>query len=717
MKPPQPETAPSASYSYCNLLHVQPIPHPAEEPKPYLGIYMAAKKLGPTEHPCAEENFVQAAGIIKGSPAAKAGFKVDDVFLSLNNQALCGDADRVIPSFKKLIEKQNAGVPVVIDILRGEEKLSLPVMLETRPTHDQPEAKHPDIEQCATRESLFERDLSERGALPLFHDIVDGLYVRSNVVHNPGADYERKVHPLQLNEVTYLMRHPLAAGEVARKLSGRLSASLDNRNWQGSDVLSRAAALLDIDILRVQNPAEISFPALLKVMEKAKKNIDDALGNLTPEDKTLLQDKAFAPVDDEQWNRILEVSLKVDRMKLMNAIAPLFAFLTQDNLALLKKDINGRFSGTDKPVPHEAMTSFGKVVIGGAGPNTYSEDAALILDLGGDDLYLNNAGGTRSGMPLSLVIDWGGDDRYVSRENFSQAAGVLGGGILIDRGGRDAFISHDGSQGAGFWGLGFLYHGDGNATFNARKFSQGMGQMGIGMLINGGGDDRYLCSYGGQGLGLFGGAGILFDKTGNDLYQLGGLEPDFRDPTRATQSFGQGFGLGSRSDKDKDGVPGGVGMLIDEKGDDEYLADYFGQGASYYYGLGILDDWSGNDHYIAGRYTQGAGIHSSVGVLLDGGGNDFYYSSVGVGQGMGHDFGVGFLEDNRGDDRYEGGTLVRGAATNGSLGVFLGPAGDDLHARMGTDQGHADDEPGMGIVIRRGHGSNEPAVTIEKKKE
>lgn len=124
------------------------------------------------------------------------------------------------------------------------------------------------------------------------------------------------------------------------------------------------------------------------------------------------------------------------------------------------------------------MLPVGRVIIGGTGPNVYTEDAALILDLGGDDLYLNNAGGTRPGMPVSLVIDWGGNDRYLGRENFSQGAGVLGGGFVIDLGGDDTFISLDGSQGAGFWGVGVLYHGDGNGVFSAGQVFPGHGTDG-----------------------------------------------------------------------------------------------------------------------------------------------------------------------------------------------------------------------------------------------
>jgi hypothetical protein len=241
--------------------------------------------------------------------------------------------------------------------------------------------------------------------------------------------------------------------------------------------------------------------------------------------------------------------------------------------------------------------------------------------------------------------------------------------------------------------------------------------MGIGLMMNGKGDSRYLCALGGQGLGLFGGAGILIDDEGNDFYELGGLEPDFRDPVKATQSFGQGFGLGVRPEKDKFGAPGGIGMLLDREGDDTYIADYFAQGASHYYGLGILDDQAGDDEYLSGRYSQGAGIHSSIGVLVDGQGNDFYHASFGVAQGMGHDFGVGFLEDDGGDDRYHGGTLVQGAATIGGLGIVVDLSGKDRFSAESKGQAFADDETGMGIVIGKKQTSDVPAVSIGVRKE
>jgi hypothetical protein len=464
-------------------------------------------------------------------------------------------------------------------------------------------------------------------------------------------------------------------------------------------MVRKTAGLLDIDLFRPGKPSEVTFPELLRIMEKTKKDVEEVLSVLTPEEQSLLRDKALNPWNDSRWNTILDISMKVDRKRLFTQFISLLSFLTKENLSLLKEDLVKRFGANKGPVLYEAETPIGKVIVGGPGPNIYRGDAALILDLGGDDIYLNNAGGARPGMPVALVIDWEGNDRYISKENFSQGAGILGGGFLLDLSGDDTFVSLDGSQGAGFFGLGFLYHGDGDAVYDARSFSQGVGQMGIGLLHGASGNDLYHCLNAGQALGLFGGAGVLIDESGDDIYRLGGLVPDFRDPSRSTVSLGQGFGFGVRPETGVHGVPGGVGILIDEAGDDIYLADYFAQGSAYYYGLGILNDLSGDDQYIAGRYAQGAGVHSAAGILVDRGGNDLYDASFGVSQGMGHDFGVGFLEDAGGDDRYVGGTLVQGAATSGGLGVLLDPVGNDSYLFAGKGHGFAEEGDCMGIVM------------------
>lgn len=683
--------------SYCSLLNVTTPKHIIMR-KPYLGIYMASKKLAETLPQCKDSIFIEVAGVISGSPADKAGLKEGDLLLSFGSTPVCIDHEQIFSSFRTMIERQAIGATVAIEVLRDSQRFSLAAKLTEVPIHNHPEAAHEEIMRCSSSISALESALGSQGLLPNYTRIINRLYERSNMKHNPEIMSETYDN-LQLSEMTFLMRHPLASGEAAKKLSQRLIGPLHKENLRLDEVISRAAGLIDIDLSSQRRPLEITFPELLRIMNEAKKKIDEALGALTPEEKKLLEETALGPWTDDRWNDILEISMKVDRKELLDSFSPLLTFFTNDNLALLKEDLIKVFGNNKGPVLYEARTPIGKVIVGGPGPNVYTEDAALILDLGGDDVYLNNAGGTRPGVPVAMVIDWGGHDRYITKDNFSQGAGLMGGGFLIDLGGYDTFISLDGSQGAGIFGLGVLYHGDGNSTFNARSYSQGTGRMGIGLLLNESGEDRYVCSHDGQGLGFFGGAGILIDKKGNDYYNLGGSLPDFRDPQRSYVSMGQGFGKGVRPEKGINGVPGGIGILIDEEGNDTYIADYFAQGSSYYYGLGILNNMGGDDQYIAGRYAQGAGIHSSVGVFLDRKGNDFYYASSGVAQGTGHDYGVGFFEDAAGHDRYRGGSLVQGAATNNSLGILKTTlhGGDFSYAEKG--HAYADEKDGMGIVI------------------
>ena len=706
---------------YCNLLHMPLAPYPALLPKPYLGIYLSSRNVEQSGFSCKENTFVQVAGVIDGMPAEEAGLKEGDVILSLNGEPTCATGENVIASFRAIVEKQPIDSIVAMDVLRNDQRLTMTARLSAMPVHEQSEAVHPEIGQCPDWRSMLDNALHAQDSYTRYTTTMEGLYEKSNAVHNPGSVDEKENHPLQLSEVTYMMRHPLSAGEVARELTEKLVIPLHEKDRNIGTVVHETARLIDLEMHQTERPAEISFPALLRIMEETKNNVERALNNLTPEERTVLQKKALNPWDDNAWNDVLRISMKVNRAQLFEAFSPLLTFLTRDNLSLLKEDLIHRFGKNSGPILYEAMTPVGKVIVGGPGPNVYREDAALILDLGGDDLYLNNAGGTRPGMPVALVIDWEGNDRYLSRENFSQGAGLLGGGFLIDMGGDDTFVSLDGSQGGGFWGIGLLYHGEGSSTYTGRTYCQGVGQMGIGLLIDQKGDDRYQCSFSGQGLGLFGGVGILIDQGGNDFYQLGGLNPDFRDPSKATVSMGQGFGHGIRADRGIQGVPGGIGVLIDEGGNDTYIADYFAQGASYYYGLGILDDRDGDDQYISGRYAQGAGIHSSVGVLIDRKGNDFYYASVGVAQGMGHDFGVGYFEDDEGNDQYWGGMLVQGAATNGSIGIFIDLEGNDQRAFLSNGQGYSEGRGGLGIMMTKGGdslgGAKEVTIKFGVKKE
>jgi hypothetical protein len=332
----------------------------------------------------------------------------------------------------------------------------------------------------------------------------------------------------------------------------------------------------------------------------------------------------------------------------------------------------------------ETDTPLGKIICGGVGRNVYTNEAFLIIDTGGDDIYLNSAGGANGlvGRPISIVIDLGGNDQFISRQSFSQGAGVFGIGILAALGSNSTFIAKHMSQGAGFFGCGLLMTGQGQQTFEADTFCQGAGMFGAGILWQRGGDTTYRACQMAQGFGGTSGFGLLLDESGNDLYYAGGKYPCGWLPGQY-YSLAQGFGYGMRPF-----AGGGIGILCDLKGDDRYIADVYGQGASYWYSTGLLLDAEGNDFYQAYQYCQGAGIHLSSGALIDWSGDD-QYSAYAICQGAAHDYGVGMLIDRAGNDRYSAVSTAQGSAINNSFAMLLDRAGDDFYAGRDPKQTQA----------------------------
>ena len=332
----------------------------------------------------------------------------------------------------------------------------------------------------------------------------------------------------------------------------------------------------------------------------------------------------------------------------------------------------------------ETDTPLGKIICGGVGRNVYTNEAFLVIDTGGDDVYENSAGGANGlvGRPISIVIDLAGNDQYASRHSFSQGAGVFGVGILVDCGGDDVFVAKNVSQGAGFFGWGLLSLGPGNQKLEAETFCQGAGEFGAGVLWQRSGNTSYQAAEMAQGFGGVQGGGLLLDESGDDSYFAGGKFACGWLPGRFF-SLSQGFGYGMRPF-----AGGGVGILCDLKGNDQYIADVYGQGASYWYSNGLLLDADGDDVYRAYQYCQGAGIHLSNGLLMDSHGND-QYTAEHICQGAAHDYSVGILIDRAGNDIYDGVTTAQGAAINNSFALLLDCSGNDVYTGRDPKQSQA----------------------------
>lgn len=401
---------------------------------------------------------------------------------------------------------------------------------------------------------------------------------------------------------------------------------------------------------------------------------DDSLKGSLPRSFGLLVDTT-QHVDSDS---VLTLLALVNRDALSAAI---YAFarglaLTVENWKRTQSPFSATLApGVDGLVLASRQTRYGTFVLGGSGPNVYSGDFALIIDLGGDDHYASRAGAAVNGLghSVSAVIDMAGNDIYRCSKMAGQACGVMGLGAIVDLAGDDNYIGGSFAQAAAFCGAGLLFDGGGNDTYRAGLFAQGAAVCGIAVLADAAGRDVYDVWEYGQGFASTFAAAALVDGGGNDVYRAGGL--DSHAPLRPEdfRSFAQGFAIGHRP---RGG--GGVALLRDLSGNDFYNAEIYAQGVGYWYSLGALIDEAGNDVYSATQYAQGAGIHLAAGVLEDMAGDDRYGSRFGPGQGGAHDLSVGVFYEHGGDDQYmiSGG---QGMAINNSAALMLDLAGNDAY--------------------------------------
>jgi hypothetical protein len=324
---------------------------------------------------------------------------------------------------------------------------------------------------------------------------------------------------------------------------------------------------------------------------------------------------------------------------------------------------------------------FGRVVIGDTGINVYEGDFSVIIDLGGDDVYYLD----EQENCLRLIIDEAGNDMYQGGD-YSIACGRFGVSVLIDNDGDDTYEAQSFSLGAGVFGVGILFDREGDDRYHGDTFTQGAGGFGIGILRDEAGNDTYEGALYAQGFATTYGIGILGDGQGNDQYLI---KEKYLDEIRYLDhylSMSQGFSIGFRPD-----LSAGIGLLLEKSGNDQYVGDIFGQGASYWYGIGAIVEKAGNDNYIAYQYAQGSGTHVALGLLIDEAGDDNYVAK-GVSQGCGHDLSLGLLLDQGGSDTYAAFDLSQGAGSANGIGVLIDELGDDTYAakRQHNTQGYGD---------------------------
>jgi len=349
-----------------------------------------------------------------------------------------------------------------------------------------------------------------------------------------------------------------------------------------------------------------------------------------------------------------------------------------------KKSINWRVQNFDFNTP------LGKIIIRGSDDDLIQvSNALLVIDLGGNDRYKGNPGGNNGlNYPFGILIDLQGNDKYnETLERESMGSGVCGLGVLVDMKGNDNYRADNRAQGCGIFGVGILADLDGSDSYILKSMGQGAGFFGTGMLIDYNGRDLYRIYSNGQGMGASNGIGILIDSNGKDYYYA---EPDakitgrgdYHSDKRISYSYAQGCGVGRRGDiSDGHSWAGGLGMLVDLGGDDNYRSGNWATSSSYWFGIGILLDYSGNDIYRTNTFSLCSGAHFSINSLIDYSGNDRYISEKDSKLNLcfSHDFTISFFADLSGNDYY----LLRdmGLAYSISMGqsFFFDLKGDDKY--------------------------------------
>lgn len=656
-----------------------------------------------------------------GSPAAAAGLREGDLLLGADQYRL-----RTREHLSSYTKSLAPGSAMVLHLRRGDSPLDVQCAVTDRrhlyylmnelgrlpvPPGDHPWVNTADsLERAARRLTLT---LGADGGL----DALEAAFAVEASQY--GAD-------CRLAHVDFILHHPLKAGALVDGLAAELAGSTSFAGLlraAGSHLGAGAAAAPPAGALASRHPIPSELARLaLDPLLRAGRLVELALAHLDSSERVFLRSQVpvllerfgsthsldrGAPAETEAHVRVLRLAKEVDVGLMLAAARELAPFTTATGRRDLRRaarrlddsrlpaDLPQAISGE---VLFAAETEWGWLLIGGEGDNYYGADALLILDLGGDDTYANNAGSpglvaARRGepdpgefappaallsvSPVGAVIDLGGDDRYLARGPGSGGAAIGGVGLLVDVTGHDLYQGDLLTQGAAFCGVGALIDEAGDDTYLGGESAQAAAYFGVSLLWDRKGDDLYSASQFSQGFGGAGSLSVLLDDRGRDRYVADRSTPSSYGTPGVYNGWSQGVGCGFRGY-----ASGGIGLLIDRRGNDEYQAGNFSQGLGYFFGLGGLVDDSGDDRYIGTRYTQGASAHQAIGVLIDRSGNDRYSGSIAANQGGAWDVGIAILDDRGGDDQYRAEGFAQGAASMNGLGILLDRGGRDRYTAL-----------------------------------
>jgi len=522
----------------------------------------------------------------------------------------------------------------------------------------------------------------------------------------------------RLSWYDHLMRNALSAPVEAERFTRLLHIDALDDCRGIAKLLATAAEKLDLgkreprDTLEVETP-EQAFGAVRQALIDAQTAYCAALAPLGKSEIRELLANAVRSLSTQNrlghtladrgtGRRMCDLMEKMDReamVRAAEALAPLadVKFLEQLKSLSCKRQRSGVPGAAGEAMRIE--TSAGAIVISGKGNNTYEldkmMDVAAVIDLGGDDVYLEGTVGPLR--PVLLLIDLAGNDVYRASNPGVQGGSVLGVSMLLDLEGNDTYQAQEVAQGSTIAGVGILVDFAGDDRYAGLRRLQGQALGGVGLLIDRAGNDSYRAALWAQGMGAPLGFAMLDDLDGDDHYFCGGQWPDSYEETPGREGWGQGVGAGLRQVAN-----GGVGVILDGGGDDVYEFDYLAHGGGYWCGLGFARDFGGNDQRLVTRtafnggprtepnfqrFGCGWGCHYAMGFLFDDAGDDVYEGRI-MGTGMAWDCSLGALCDFAGNDVYKAaGGLTQGVGAQMGFGILFDYNGDDVF--HGSNQGYA----------------------------
>ncbi|MBA3720944.1 MAG: HEAT repeat domain-containing protein [Parachlamydiaceae bacterium] len=319
-----------------------------------------------------------------------------------------------------------------------------------------------------------------------------------------------------------------------------------------------------------------------------------------------------------------------------------------------------------------------KLIISKQQNSTIHENADFFLDLGSNNTFYNNAGGTEGTRAAALHISMEGNNNYIGNR-FVQGCGFLGVGVLANFKGNNSFKANSYSQGAAFFGVALLMNLEGNNHYEIDFFGQSASLFGSSLLWNKNGHSQYLAHAGmAQAASSTLGTSFLVDNIGNSSFEAG---ISGKGGTRFC-GIGQGGSIGTRFSpwRGNPSFYGGVSFLYNGSGQNNYKNSWYSQGSAYFLGAGILVNDEEKGNYFAEVDSQGQGLHLAAGLLMQYGSNANFNGGWGS-TGVAGDRSLGMLINFGSNNLFKGPSMCIGTARKPrAFGVFIDLGGNNSYS-------------------------------------